>query len=206
MSSKRGNRSLQPEEQKWLALAVQGDAPAFSKLVEMYSKPVFNLCYRMLGNPQDAEDASQEAFIRAFRSIRRYDPDRKFLTWLLSIAANYCIDQHRRVKPAFIGLDEAPGSQLAERRPGPELSAIQREQRDDVQAILNNLEARDRAAIILYYWHEYSYDEIASQLKLSESALKSRLHRARKQLAEVWKRSEKKSVYTGRRMHEIATL
>jgi RNA polymerase sigma-70 factor (ECF subfamily) len=205
MSPKRGHSSLLPDEQKWLGRAQQGDAQAFSRLVELHSKPVYNLCYRMLGNAEDAEDASQEAFIRAFRAIRRYDPSRKFLTWLLSIAANYCIDQHRRVKAPLVGLDEAPISFLAERRAGPEQRLAQRETSNEVQVLLSSLDSRDRAAVILYYWHEYSYQEIASQLKLSESALKTRLHRARKTLAQVWKQNEDKPVYSNRRTHEAAT-
>jgi len=87
---------LEQSEDEWLALAQGGDADAFSHIVELYQRPVYNLCYRMLGNSQEAEDAAQEAFLRAFRAIKRYDPKRKFASWLLSIAANYCIDQHRK--------------------------------------------------------------------------------------------------------------
>ena len=83
-------------ELDWLKQAQKGDDLAFARLVEAYEKPVYNLCYRMLGNAGDAEDAAQETFIRAYKAIRRYDPTRKFSTWLLTIASNYCIDQHRR--------------------------------------------------------------------------------------------------------------
>lgn len=197
---------MSADEQKWLVRAQQGDAQTFSRLVEMYAKPVYNLCYRMLGNPQDAEDASQEAFVRAFRAIRRYDPERKFITWLLTIAANYCIDQHRRVRPPMVAIDDAPMDFLAERRPGPELSLLQQETQDQVQVLLNSLDARDRAAVILYYWHEHSYAEIAKQLSLSESALKSRLHRARRTLAIEWRQNEAKPLHAGRRTHESATI
>jgi len=181
---------LQQDEKKWLEASRNGDSQAFSMLVNMYAKPIYNLCYRMLGNAQDAEDAAQEAFLRAYRSINRYDPDRKLITWLLSIAAHYCIDQQRRVKAPQVSLDETAPIELAERGAGPEKAYLQQETSDEVQHLLSQISPRDRAAIILYYWYDLSYQEIASQLKLTESALKTRLHRARRSLAKVWMENE----------------
>jgi len=83
-------------ENDWLRLAINGDENAFAQLVEAYQTPVYNLCYRMLGDETSAEDAAQETFWRAFRNLQRYDPKRSFITWLLSIAAHYCIDQQRK--------------------------------------------------------------------------------------------------------------
>ena len=71
----------------------QGNQDAFTQLVESYQRPVYNLCYRMLGDPNDAEDAAQETFLRVYKNIKRYDHKRSFSTWLLSIAAHLCIDQ-----------------------------------------------------------------------------------------------------------------
>ncbi|MEX2160413.1 MAG: sigma-70 family RNA polymerase sigma factor [Anaerolineales bacterium] len=193
---------MPPNEIQWLKAARQGDSEAFSRLVEMYSRPVYNLCYRMLGNPQDAEDAAQEAFLRAFRNLGRYDPQRKFATWLLSIAANYCIDQHRRVRPVQVSLDDAPETDLRERGAGPEKRAIQRETEDDVQRLLAGLSARDRVAIILYYWYDYSYTEIAKELAITEVALKARLHRARRGLAAVWQQDHTETMFAQRSAYE----
>mgnify|MGYP000984062325 FL=1 len=78
---------------EWVLSAQKGNEEAFTKLVEACQTPVYNLCYRMLGTPTEAEDAAQETFWRAYQAIKRYDPSRSFLTWLLSIAAHYCIDQ-----------------------------------------------------------------------------------------------------------------
>jgi RNA polymerase sigma-70 factor (ECF subfamily) len=194
------------DEQKWLRLAQEGDAQAFSRLVEMYAKPVHNLCYRMLGNREDAEDAAQEAFLRAFKAIKRYDPQRKFASWLLSIAANYCIDQHRRGRLQTISIEDSPEASLGDRASGPASTLVQHETRDELQSLLAGLDARDRAAIILYYWHELPYDEIAEQLSMSESALKSRLHRARKTLANGWQQTQAKPVRLERRTRERATF
>lgn len=176
---------MQSHEGEWLHLAREGDEAAFAKLVDVYAKPVYNMCYRMLGNPQDAEDAAQEAFLRAFRNLHRYDPERKFATWLLSIAANYCIDQHRRVRPQQVDLDEGP-YELADKSAGPEKRMLARELQDEVQDLLAGLAARDRAAVILYYWYDHSYAEIAQQLSMSEGALKTRMHRLRHSLAAAW--------------------
>lgn len=195
---------MQGNEKKWLQAALKGDSEAFSALVDMYAKPVYNLCYRMLGNSQDAEDAAQESFLRAFRALHRYDPHRKFATWLLSIAANYCIDQYRRVRPQQISIDDAPGEALHEKTLGPEKRLLLSEMQDEVQLLLNSLPARDRAAIILYYWHEYSYIEIARELSLTESALKARLHRARTKLATAWQEAQGQPVFASRRPREKA--
>ncbi len=77
---------------EWLGNALNGDQDSFGLLVDTYQKPVYNLCYRMLGTPGEAEDAAQETFWRAYQHGKRYDPNRSFITWLLSIAAHYCID------------------------------------------------------------------------------------------------------------------
>lgn len=197
---------MQQEERQWLEDARNGDPQAFAMLVDMYSKPVYNLCYRMLGNPQDAEDAAQEAFLRAYRSLDRYDPERKLITWLLSIAAHYCIDQQRRVRAPQVSLDEADPGELRERGVGPENAYLLQETGDEVQQILAQIPARDRAAIVLYYWYDFSYQEIAKQLSLTESALKARLHRARRSLAKVWLETDGAILLAQRRPHEGVSL
>jgi RNA polymerase sigma-70 factor (ECF subfamily) len=193
---------LHPDESKWLAAAQQGDAQAFSRLVDMYAKPVHNLCYRMLGNTQDAEDAAQEAFMRAFKAVRRVDPERKFLTWLLSVAAHHCIDQYRRVHLPTVSYDEALPGALADKYNGPDVQLERRQTRDQLQNLLASLDPRDRAAIILFYWHDLPYEEIARELSLSESALKSRLHRARRELAAAWQQTQVRPLRGERKIHE----
>jgi RNA polymerase sigma-70 factor (ECF subfamily) len=199
-------KRLEQLEHEWLAQAQNGNADAFSHLVEIYQRPVYNLCYRMLGNPQEAEDAAQEAFLRAFKAIKRYDPKRKFASWLLSIAANYCIDQHRKKRPTQVDLEAVAPVELAERKPGVEKQVLAQEASDELQALLAQLGPLDRAAIVLHYWHEYSYQEIAKELELSESAVKSRLHRARKSLAFAWQAQGAQMDVLERRQHEAAAV
>jgi RNA polymerase sigma-70 factor (ECF subfamily) len=174
-------------EDEYIARARDGDDEAFQEVVKAFQGPVFNLCFRMLGNAQEAEDAAQEAFLKAYRNMKRYDPDRKFSNWILSIASNHCIDRLRRRRMQFISLDEwLPRFENPAPNPGPEQLVADQEMQADVHQMLERLGSTDRAAVILRYWYDYSYDEIADSLSLSVPAVKSRLHRARRFLAEQW--------------------
>ena len=177
--------------QEWVAQARAGDRQAFTLLVEAYQVPVYNLCRRMLGNPSEAEDAAQETFWRAFQALERYDPQRPFATWLLSIAAHYCIDYLRRQRLVALSLEAMPDYHDApDPAPGPESSAEVHERECRVARMLQTLDPLDRAAIVMRYWYDLSYEEMGEALSLSVSAVKSRLHRARRQLAGVWPESQ----------------
>ena len=183
------------EEQTWVLQAQQGNDEAFTKLVETYQTPVFNLCYRMLGEPELAEDAAQETFLRAYQHLHRYDQKRPFPTWLLSIAAHYCIDRLRRRKFSMFSMDteddEGNSFEIPDvDAPNPEGEAITGQTNERVHAMLKDLDATDRAALIMRYWYDYSEKEIAESLNLTVSAVKSRLHRARKELAGLWVEQE----------------
>lgn len=177
---------MQDEETQWLVSAKSGDAQAFGRLVDAYQTPVFNLCYRMLGDRYEAEDAAQEAFLRAYKSIHRYDPERAFSTWILSIAAHHCIDRIRKRRMKTVSIDELSYPGLADPSPQPETALGDRERQAQVQMLLENLSPDDRAAVVMRYWYDFSYEEIAAALDLSISAVKSRLHRARRTLADRW--------------------
>lgn len=174
-------------ETEILQKALQKDDGAFAELVEKYQSPVYNLCFRMLGSEVEAEDASQETFWRAYQALNRYDPNRSFITWLLSIAAHLCIDQQRKRKVPIIEMDEYEEFDVADRSPQPEARLIRRQEEAIIARGLNQLGELDRAAVILRYWQGFSEEEIASTLSLTVSAVKSRLHRARIQLAGLLK-------------------
>ncbi len=196
------------DELTWVLQAQQGNDDAFTKLVEEHQTHVYNLCYRMLGEPEAAEDAAQESFLRAYQNLHRYDQSRPFATWLLSIAAHYCIDRLRRRKLSIFSIDEEndDGSTYEIADPAsldPEAESVKREDRDRLHVLLKDLDDTDRAAVILRYWYDYSEIEIADSLKLTVSAVKSRLHRSRRALAGMWQ-DEKTSTRTRteRRPHE----
>lgn len=179
---------MNDEEQVWLEQARQGDKVAFGQLVDAYQGPVYNLAYRMLGNSGEAEEAAQEAFIRAFTRLDSYDPAHKFSTWLLSITSNYCIDQLRKRRALLLSIDEplAPHPALmSDKMDGPEAQVVDGEREDMVQGLLDELQPDYREAVVLRYWYDLSYEEIAEVMETTVSAIKSRLFRARKQLAEI---------------------
>lgn len=176
------------EEQVWLEQARKGDKVAFGKIVEAYQTPVYNLAYRMLSNSGEAEEAAQEAFIRAFTRLDSYNPAHKFSTWMLSITSNYCIDLIRKRRALLLSIDEplAPHPALmSDRDKGPEAQMEHSQREEMVQTLLADLQPEYRQAVILRYWYEYSYEEIADMMDTTVSAIKSRLFRARKQLAEI---------------------
>jgi len=172
------------EELRWIESARRGDRNAFSKLVQAYQIPVYNLTYRMLGNAQEAEDAAQEAFLRAYKRLGTYQPDRKFSNWILSIASHYCIDQLRRRRFVWLSVEDNPAvAWLSSDDEQPDDAALRSERAEEVRSMLQHLAPEYRAPLILRYWHDLSYKEIAEVLELSEPAVKTRLHRARLQLA-----------------------
>ena len=176
------------DERVWLEEARRGDREAFGKLIGAYQTPVFNLAYRMLGNADEAEQASQEAFIRAWTRLDRYDPAHKFSTWLLSITSNYCIDQIRKRRALLLSIDEpipAHPALMSEQETGPEARVAEAEQQMVVQNLLETLPADYRQAVVLRYWYDMSYEEIAEVMETTVSAIKSRLFRARRQLAQT---------------------
>ncbi len=165
-------------------LVLAGEQDAFEVLVERYKDAVQNLAYRMLGNVTEAEDVTQEVFVRAYTQLATYKSAHKFSTWLLSIASHLAIDQLRRRRFLALPLEDVPFLEwIADRGTGPEQSALQGEEHDEIQAYLQRLPSKYRAVILLRYWYDLSYEEIATALHLTPALVKARLHRARELLA-----------------------
>jgi len=170
-------------------LVLQGRQEVFAVLVERYKDAVHNLAYRMLGNVTEAEDVTQEAFVRAYTQLNTYKPVHKFSTWLLSIASHLAIDQLRRRRFLALPLEDVPFLEwIVDVGISPEQSALQGEQQDEIQRYLQLLPAKYRAVIVLRYWYDFSYDEIAQALQLTPALVKARLHRARELLARQMKK------------------
>jgi RNA polymerase sigma factor (sigma-70 family) len=165
-----------------LVLADKQDA--FAVLVERYKDAVQNLAYRMLSNTAEAEDVTQETFVRAYTQLITYKPAHKFSTWLLSIASHLAIDQLRRRRFLALPLEDVPFLEwIVDVGNGPEQSALEGEQQDEIQVYLRRLPSKYRAVIVLRYWYDFSYEEIARTLDLTPALVKARLHRARELLA-----------------------
>jgi len=179
---------------EWIQQAKQGNQEAFAELVYNYQDAVYNLTYRMLGERAEAEDAAQETFLRAYLHLYRYDAERSFKTWLLSIASNHCIDRLRKRRIRWLSLDDPLPSEsalaLSSTEPTPEEWSLSNERGKSIQVLLDELAPEYRAAVVLRYWYDYSYIEIAQTLETTESAIKSRLFRARQMLAEKLRPTE----------------
>jgi RNA polymerase sigma-70 factor (ECF subfamily) len=178
-------------EQGWVEAARQGDKQAFSQLVQAYQRPVFNLTYRMLGNSEEAEDAAQETFLRAYSRLAQYDPQMKFSTWVFSIANHHCIDRLRKRRATHISIDDNPVLEnLQEDLPQPEHRALDQEQSVELHSLINLLDPDYRTPLVLRYWEEMSYEEIAESMGVTVPAIKSRLFRARQQLMALYERNQ----------------
>jgi len=179
----KGKYPNTPEQTRWITLTRQGDKAAFNAIVEKYRQPVYNMCYQMLGNVHEAEDAAQEVFLRAYTKLDTYDERRQFSTWLFAIASHYCLDRLKSPRVPLISWDVL-GDFYADRSTAqPEKTLLNAETTQEVRALLNALQPDYRAAVILKYWYTMPYKEIANILGTTVSAIKSRVFYARKKMA-----------------------
>jgi RNA polymerase sigma-70 factor (ECF subfamily) len=164
----------------------QGDAHAFRELVERYTAPIYNLAYRFLRDPMEAENVTQETFLRVITSLERVRLDIPFKPYLFRIAANLCHDLARKKRPALFSdldtRDNATIESLADDAPALWEQLAADELRARVDAALNDLPAPYQTALILRYVEEFSYDEIAQTLNLPLNTVRTHLRRAKQQL------------------------
>jgi len=170
---------------------LKGDQNAFSEIVELYKDKVYQICYRMLGNPTEAEDLAQEAFVRAYINITSYNMNRKFSTWLYRIATNLCIDRIRKKKPDYYLDAEITGtegltmySQVAADIQLPEDEVENMELQETIQKEILKLPEKYRSVIVLKYIEELPLKEISEILDLPLGTVKTRIHRGREALRE----------------------
>ena len=171
----------------------EGDHEAFAALVDRHKGRVHGLAYRMLGNRSDAEDAAQEAFVRAYTRLATYQPDGRFGAWLLAIASHRCIDllrsRGRRAPTITLG-KVAESDRFISQTDEPEELAIRGSVRDDVRRWLAALPPAYRLVLTLRYFHELSYVEIAATLGEPVSTVRMRLFRARGMIQAMAMREE----------------
>ncbi len=181
-----------PDEARLIERSRQGDLEAFNQLVSAYQDQVYNLCLRMLGSQQPAEDVTQETFISAFKSMSKMrGPSVK--SWLLRVASNACIDElRRRQRHPQISIDYRRDSDdtetsfdLPDDVPGPEQLALRQEVRSALQAELQELPAGQRLAVVLCDIEGLAYEEIAAAMGTSVGTVKSRISRGRARLREA---------------------
>ena len=189
----------QPSDEELVERAKQGDRRAFRMLVDRHKRMVFNVAWRMLRNREDAEDAAQEAFLRAFRSMRTFRGQAKFSSWLVQIAVNICLSfvESVHAKQTFVELlEEADGtdSYFIDGEMNPEDIVARKDFGERIRALVGTLPPRYLAVITLYYLEERSYQEVAEILEIPLGTVKTHLHRAkeclRKSIMEHYHREE----------------
>lgn len=175
--------------------AQRGDADAFEQLLLEHQKNVYNLCYRMAGNLDDAMDLSQETFLRAWRCLDQYQFASAFSTWLYRLCSNICIDflrRRRRQQTVPLTFEDADGEEqtyaVPDAQPLPEEQVELKLTREILQAAMAQLLPEHRAVLQLRVVNEMSYEQIADVLDIQIGTVKSRLSRARNQLKKILER------------------
>lgn len=177
------------DEIKCVKKAARGDASAFESLVLHYQGQIYRLCFRMTGNSEDAQDMTQEAFLKAWKNLSTFQFDSAFSTWLYRLASNCCLDLLRSMKrkptvslTAETEDEDGEIIDVADDAPSPEEKAIVSQERDDLRKALALLDDEQRQILILRVVNDLSYTEIAEVLNIKEGTVKSRLSRARDNL------------------------
>jgi RNA polymerase sigma-70 factor (ECF subfamily) len=164
------------EDVVWVARCLAGDTRAFEVLVNKHQRMLFGLAFRLLGDYEDARDATQNTFIRAFQRLERFDPQRKFFSWLYRIGVNECLNlkrSRRRHEPVTDSFEAARTRDTAE---ADEMSRL-------IRKALQELTPDQRDVVVLKYFADLSYGEISDALGIPEKTVKSRLFTARERLS-----------------------
>ncbi len=180
---------------------VAGDAAAWEDIVRQFNRRIYNICYRFAGSADTAEDLTQEVFVKVYRTLDSFDPDRASLnTWLTTVTRNLLVDHFRKTKydRATDSLDATPGEdeerqalsdKLADSSPSPQASIESRETKEMVHKALQKLSPELREAVILRDLQDMDYRDIAQVLKVPEGTVKSRINRGRTELARLLQRT-----------------
>ena len=179
------------DETEIIRRCLSGDERAHRELIDRYERPVFSVALRMVRQREDAEDITQETFVRMFRALARYDPTRPFSSWLFTIASRLAIDHLRRRRVTLLplvrreaGSAEEETIDVVDPGVGPEVETQHGQEAERVQHLIDALPPHYRIVVVMRHQQDLSYDEIAEALRLPLSTVKARIHRARAPLAQ----------------------
>jgi RNA polymerase sigma-70 factor, ECF subfamily len=179
---------------------VAGDAVAWEEIVQRYHRRIFNICYRFAGTSDDAQDLTQEVFIKMYRTLSSYDVERgAFMTWVTTMTRNLLVDHFRKTKQDRVtdSIDAAPSEhedamslseRIQDQAAPPDARVQSREAKEAVHEALQKLSPELREAVILRDLQDMDYREIAAVLKVPEGTVKSRINRGRAELARLLQR------------------
>jgi RNA polymerase sigma-70 factor (ECF subfamily) len=185
---------LKSQDSELISKAKSGDENALQELLSKYKIAVYNLIYRMVKDKQEAEDLTQETFIKTFKSLPSFNEEYAFSTWIFKIATNNCIDFFRKRKLKTYSLDKPiqyKTSEIQQEHPDPDFNAeknmLARERSDMIKKAIDSLPEKYKEAIVLRHRQEKSYEEIAEMLDLPLGTVKARIFRAREMLNKALK-------------------
>ena len=181
---------MDPKEDKWyITRVLDGDANAFSHLIDRYKDMVYTLAYKMMRNHEEAEELAQDAFVKAYQSLKSFRGSSKFSTWLYKITYNSAISRLRKNRPDQYSIDESDylANEYAETRNGFE-ELVLAERKRMLNRSLKELDGEEEFLITLYYYEEKKLEEIADITGLTKNNVKVKLFRARKRLLSLLER------------------
>ena len=183
------------QDQELLDRCLAGEDSAWEALLSAHTRKIYNLCYRFTGRVEEAEDVTQEVFIKVFQTLKSYDAAQgSFSTWLNRVARNHLVDHYRRTRKDRVTSSLEDELRGAEEKPSPHMEPTgqveSRERRESLQLALDKLSPDLREAVILRDLHDLDYEEIALVLRVPQGTVKSRINRGRLELGRVLKRME----------------
>jgi RNA polymerase sigma-70 factor (ECF subfamily) len=164
-----------------VARCLRGESSAFEGLVRRYQRVLFSVAHRMLGNYEDARDATQNVFVRAYEGLDTYDPNRRFFSWIYRIAVNECLNLRRARRPS----EPLPEQMESDEAAGPLETVAAQEQSEWIDAALVRLSEEHRLVVVLRHFADLSYSEMSEILSVPEKTVKSRLFEARQRLGDI---------------------
>jgi RNA polymerase sigma factor (sigma-70 family) len=174
------------EEQLWIQQVLAGDKQAYSHIINKYKNRLYATILRMTKNPQDAQDLVQDAFIKVYRNLDKYDASGSFSSWLYRVSINHCMDEFRkkRYSTVQVEIDETK----VVNREHPEVVFLKKEKSRQLERLISTLPEDERLIILLRYINEISYEEIGEMIDVPLSTVRNKLHRAKKKMRETVKR------------------
>lgn len=185
------------EDQHYIAKIIQGDTNAFAVLVDRYKDLVYTLAFKMLKNRDDAEEVSQDTFIKTFKSLQKFKGESKFSTWIYKITYNTCLDQLKKNKKEqnVVSINEFTEHQVKTMENA--LDAIEDQEREQaIHDCLSLLPSDDSFLLNLFYFEDLSLNDIAQVMGITSNNVKIKLHRSRKKLASIFKKKLEPEIIT----------
>ncbi|HEY4552714.1 MAG TPA: RNA polymerase sigma factor [Bacillaceae bacterium] len=174
------------EEWQWIQQVLSGDKQAYAHIINKYKNPLYATVVRMVKNPQDAQDLVQEAFIKVYSQLGKYERKSSFSSWLYRVAINHCMDEfrkkHNRLQHVEMNEEKAPNTEH------PEVVFLKKEKNRQLEKLIRTLPEEERWIILLRYVNELSYAEISELTGIPVSHVRNKLHRAKKKMRETVKR------------------